>query len=87
MISLCLIYVSVYISSLFFFCSFLNGCTMLIVFHVNGHLDCLWLFGDTNKDTTDILLLFFGGYVHSLILGICLKIELLGHRTDVGLQL
>lgn len=44
-------------------------------------------FGDVNKDTTDILLLFFGGYVHSLILGICLKIELLGHRTDVGLQL
>ena len=47
------------------------------------------IFGEYEKEkaTINILVCFFGGSVHPLILGIFLKIDSVGHKRDGCLEL
>ena len=66
---------------------------LFIAFHVDRHLNCLWFLENTKRKKATINILgfffffFFGGSVHSLILGIFLKIDLVGHKRDGCLKL
>lgn len=52
---------------------------------VHGHLDCLQVGESINGAAVNILLhVFWWMYIHTLLLDICLEMELLGHKVCVS---